>query len=95
MPRNQIPVLYLIATLREPQGIAPGTAADVSDNCRWGREVTEHNLRSPQKLQATATLGQPIPLAVALVVLEYLPVLSALAHCYLPLTPQRAGYARS
>jgi hypothetical protein len=57
VPRNQIPVLYLIATLREPQGVAPGTAADVSDNCRRRREATEHNLRSPQKLEATATLG--------------------------------------
>jgi hypothetical protein len=94
MPRNQIPVLYLIATLCEPQGVAPGTAADVSDNCRRRWEATEHNLRSPQKLEATATLGQPIPLAAAVVVLEYLPVFSALAHCHLPLYPAARGYAR-
>jgi len=76
VPRNQIPVLDLIATLREPQGVAPGTAADVRYDGRRRREVTEHDLRSPQELQAATAFGQPVPLAVAVVVLEYLPVLS-------------------
>src|SRR5262245_10136900 len=76
MTRYQIPVLDLIAALGEPQGVPPGTAADVRDDGRRRREITEHDLRSPQELQATAALGQPVPLAVAVVVLEYLPVLS-------------------
>src|SRR5262245_66638992 len=76
MTRYQIPVLDLIAALGEPQGVPPGTAADVRDDGRRRREVTEHDLRSPQELQATAALGQPVPLAVAAVVLEHLPALS-------------------
>jgi hypothetical protein len=90
--RDQVPVLNLIATLREPQSVPPGTAADVSDDGRRRREFTEHDLRSPQELQATAALSQSVPLAVALVILEYVPTLSALAH-YLPAPYPRLGFA--
>jgi len=86
MPRHQVPVLYLVATLREPQGVTAGTAADVRDDGRRRREISEHDLRCPQKFQPAAALGQPVPLAMALVVLEYVPVLGAVAHYYLPLT---------
>ena len=57
VPGNQIPVLYLIAALRKPQGVPPGAAADVRDDGRRRREVPQHDLRGPQELQATAALG--------------------------------------
>jgi hypothetical protein len=66
--RHQVPVLDAIAEPGQPQRVPSGTAPDVGDQRRRGRQEPQDDRSRPDELQQPPARAQPVALLPARIV---------------------------
>jgi hypothetical protein len=66
--RHQVAVMHTTAEPGQPHGVPAGSAADVGDIARQGRQVTTDDLLGPGELDRSYAAVEPIALQAELVV---------------------------
>jgi hypothetical protein len=66
--RHQVAVFDPVTSAGQPQRVTPRPAADVGDDRRRIREVTQHDLLGPLEFEYAVRFGQPVAFLVELVI---------------------------